>query len=466
MPTAIYWFRRALRLDDNHGLNAALERFGSVVPVFILDPAILSRPDTGKARVRFLFEGLAVLDADLRKRGGRLIVRHGDPLNVLPRLLAECDARAIYFADEHEPYGIQRDEAVRTTLEQQGIQVLTQEDHLLVSPDRIFSKTGSAYTQFTFYKKRWVDEKIPAPLPVPRHISVPEQIQSEPLPTPEPSWPRATVLGGEEEARKLLDRFLVEAAGDYDTGRDKPAQEGTSRLSAYLRFGMLSARRFYHELQALREKLPTTRHAGVDTVISELCWRDFFAQVLFHYPRAATGSFKVGLDTIAWQNEERLFEAWKQGRTGYPIVDAAMRQLQSESWMHNRARMIVASFLTKDLLIDWRWGEKHFMELLVDGDMAANNGGWQWAASTGTDAQPYFRIFNPTSQGEKFDPAGEYVKRWVPELAQVPANTIHTPWLLSTAERKRLGADTYPMPIVDHAVQREKALALFKAVRK
>ncbi|MGC4047649.1 MAG: deoxyribodipyrimidine photo-lyase [Armatimonas sp.] len=466
MPIAIYWFRRALRLDDNQGLSVALERYGSIVPVFVLDPAILSRPDTGKARVRFLFQGLAALDASLRERGGRLIIRHGDPIEVLPRLAAECGAKAVYYADEHEPHGMRRDEAVRAALEKQGVLVTTLEDHLLVSPDRLFTKAGSAYTKFTPYKKRWLEEKIPAPLPLPTRIPVPEGISTEPLPKPKANWPQATVRGGEAEARKLLDTFLVEAVKVYDTGREKPAHEGTSRLSAYLRFGMLSPRRFHYELNALREKLPVAERVGVDTVITELCWRDFFAQVLYHFPHAATGSFKAELDTIAWQNDERLFEAWKQGRTGYPIVDAAMRQLQSESWMHNRARMIVASFLTKDLLIDRRWGEKHFMELLVDGDMAANNGGWQWAASTGTDAQPYFRIFNPTSQGEKFDPEGAYVKRWVPELAQVPAKAIHTPWVLSPTERKSLGADAYPIPIVDHGVQREKALALFKAVRK
>jgi deoxyribodipyrimidine photo-lyase len=459
MSTALYWFRRALRLDDNAGLTEALKRFERVACVFILDPAILSRPDTGKARVRFLFEGLASLEADLRARGGRLIVRHGDPVEVLPRLAAECAASVVFHAREHEPHGKERDARVSRVIE-----TVVHEDHLLVSPDRVFTQAGAPYTVFSPYKRRWLEETIPAPLPAPERVPAPEGLFSEPLPTPDPSWPEATVSGGEGEARTLLNRFLSEAASVYDTGREAPATDGTSRLSAHLRFGMLSARRFYHKLQTVRAALPVTGRRGIDTVISELVWRDFYAQVLFHFPHAASGSFQRELDTIAWHNDERLFDAWKDGRTGYPIVDAAMRQLASESWMHNRARMIVASFLTKDLLIDWRWGESYFMQMLVDGDMAANNGGWQWAASTGTDAQPYFRIFNPTSQGEKFDPDGAYVKRWVPELARVPAKAIHAPWALATAERAYLCPE-YPTPIVDHALQREKALALYREAR-
>ncbi len=464
MSTAIYWFRRALRLDDNHGLLEALSHFEQVVPVFILDPAILTRPDTGKARVRFLFEGLSALDADLRTLGGRLILRHGDPTAVLPELIKECGATALFHAREHEPYGVLRDEAVRAALE---IEIISHEDHLLISPDQIFTKTGGVYTVFSPYKKNWLEQTtIPPALPAPERVRVPEGIFSEPLPLPEAHWPQATVFGGEHEARKLLDTFLESGARVYDTGRELPGVEGTSRLSAHLRFGMLSVRRFYHALREVRAALPATQRNGVSTVISELIWRDFYAQVLFHFPHAATGSFKRELDTIPWQNDPELFESWKAGRTGYPIVDAAMRQLQGEGWMHNRARMIVASFLTKDLLIDWRWGESYFMEMLVDGDMAANNGGWQWAASTGTDAQPYFRIFNPTSQGEKFDPDGAYVRRWVPELARVPAKAIHAPWTLSPAERSYLGADAYPAPVVEHSVQREKALALYKAARE
>jgi deoxyribodipyrimidine photo-lyase len=463
MSTAVYWFRRALRLDDNHGLCAALARFERVVPVFILDPAILTRSDTGKTRVRFLFEGLKVLDDDLRARGGRLIVRLGDPIDILPKLIRECGATALFHASEHEPHGILRDESVKAAL---NIEIVSHEDHLLIPPDQIFTKVGGVYTVFSPYKKNWLEQTtVAAALPAPERVVVPEAIFSEPLPMPEAHWPQATVLGGESEARKLLDTFLSSAATRYDTGRELPGVEGTSRLSAHLRFGMLSARRFYHTLRSVRASQPVTQRFGIDTVISELIWRDFYAQVLFHFPHAASGSFKRELDTIAWQNDPALFASWKAGRTGYPIVDAAMRQLQGEGWMHNRARMIVASFLTKDLLIDWRWGEQYFMEMLVDGDMAANNGGWQWAASTGTDAQPYFRIFNPTSQGEKFDPDGAYVKRWVPELARVPAKSIHAPWTLTPAERSYLGADAYPAPIVDHAVQREKALAMYKAVR-
>lgn len=265
----------------------------------------------------------------------------------------------------------------------------------------------------------------------------------------------------ESYARALLQRFAVRRIAHYDSGRDQMAQAGTSMLSPYIRFGILS-------IQACARVALSADGPGAAVWLSELAWRDFYTHIAAHFPHIRAGNYRRQYDALQWENDPRLFDAWCRGQTGYPVVDAAMRQLTSTGWMHNRARMIVASFLTKDLLIDWRWGERFFMQHLLDGDTPANNGGWQWAASTGTDAQPYFRIFNPSSQGQRFDPDGAYVKRFVPELARVPAQYIHTPWLLTPmlqhAYGVRLGVD-YPHPIVDHAAQRPKVMAMFAAAR-
>lgn len=465
MTTAIFWFRRDLRLDDHRGLCSALARFESVVPVFVLDPALLSRPDIAKARVRFLFEGLADLDAQLRARGGRLIVRSGDPAQVLPALARETGASVVFHADENEPHGRERDANVSRALQKIGVSVETHEDLFLVPPDAVKTQAGGVYTVFTPFFRTWSVQPIPPCLPNPPRFAVPPSLPSEPLPTADLTWPTACVRGGESEGERLLDRFLSGAAKSYIPGREQMAEAGTGGLSAYLKFGMLSPRRIRERVLSVRETSSPETWASLDGFVRQLAWRDFYGQILFHFPRCVTESFQPALNTVAWENDLALFDAWREGRTGYPVVDAAMRQLLAEGWMHNRARMIAASFLTKDLLVDWRWGERHFMNHLVDGDPANNNGGWQWAAGTGTDAQPYFRIFNPVSQGTKFDPDGDYVRRWVSELTKVPSEVIHEPWKLSPAERNVLGLN-YPAPIVDHAVRRERALAMYKAAKE
>lgn len=475
--TAIYWFRRALRLDDNRSLRSATHAARHVVPVFILDPKILTRPETGAARVRFLFESLAALDAELRQRGGRLILRQGEPVTVLEQLVEETGATLLSFADDYSPYSRERDNAVQLAMTNRGVTVETENDHLLIEPGEILSaSTSTPYTVYTPYKNRWFLYPVNDPVLPPERIPTPNSVQSEPLPTVPEQYgvlkqpgQNPQVIGGEIEGRRHLDDFLRRSVGirEYATERDRPGVEGTSRLSAYLRSGALSVRRVAHSVRKAREG-HAGQEAGFNTFLSELAWRDFYYQILWHFPHVATGAFKPMYDALQWENDEALFAAWCEGRTGYPIVDAAMRQLRNEAWMHNRARMIVASFLTKDLLIDWRLGERYFMQMLIDGDQAPNNGGWQWAAGTGTDAQPYFRIFNPTSQGEKFDPTGDYVRRYVPELAQVPTKVIHQPWLLSASEQEFVGCvlgRDYPHPIVDHRVQREKALALYRRVR-
>ena len=473
---ALYWFRRSLRLDDNRALTEAIASAAQVVPVFILDPAILTSASTGPARTRFLFEALADVDASLRQRGSRLIVRHGKPLEELERLAQETGATALHFGREYSPYGRKRDEVVTKALEKRGVAVQSFGDHLLTEPEDIRTKTGGTYTVFTPYKRVWFEQPIDTPLPAPERISTPPRLHREDLPKLPAKLGVAGALdqnprvkGSEAEAAKWLDAFLQNCAGDYDTARDYPAQEGTSRLSAYLKFGVISPRRVFAHVQERRKSLGLEKKSGLDTWLTELAWRDFYYQILFHFPHVVGGAFRPVYNNVSWENDETLFQAWCEGRTGYPFVDAAQRQLNSEAWMHNRARMVTASFLTKDLLCDWRWGEKYFMQKLVDGDLASNNGGWQWAAGTGTDAQPFFRIFNPVSQGEKFDPDGEYVKRWIPELKRVPAKYVHRPWELSPAEQEAVGCvlgRDYPKPIVDHKVQREKALALYRFAEK
>lgn len=461
--TAIYWFRRCLRLDDNQGLRAALDAAQQIVPVFILDDAILSLPDTGKARVAFLFEALANLDAELRKRGGRLIIRRGKPVQELERLIEETKATGLYFGRDYEPYSRERDGAVTKAMQKRSVAVETFSDHLLTEPGDIFTKAGTPYTVFTPFKRVWLERAMAKPMDAPERVLVPDALHSEPLPTPPDSGQSPLVKGTAADADKRLSDFVNACLGGYAIDRDFPALEGTSRLSAHLRAGTISPRRVAAAVRPFRAD--AKRAGGTEIFLSELAWRDFYYQILWHFPHVADGAFKKSYNGVQWDNNGEFFAAWREGRTGYPIVDAAMRQLQQEAWMHNRTRMITASFLTKDLLCDWRLGEAFFMQKLVDGDLAPNNGGWQWAASTGTDAQPYFRIFNPSSQGEKFDPEGAYVKRWLPELKRIPAKFIHKPWELSAAEQEavgcRLGRD-YPTPIVDHKIQRERALELYR----
>ena len=342
------------------------------------------------------------------------------------------------------------------------------------SRTRFCPRRGRSIPSSGPYKREWFSRPADGPLPVPRHVPTPPEAKGEALPTAADlkfSTGQTFASGGEDAAQDLLHAFLKGKIGGYDVGRDILAEDRTSLLSRHLHLGTMSARFVVDAVRRAGKDKPSGgtpgEHApepGHSTFLSEIAWHDFYLQILHHFPHVATGAFRPQFNALEWENDERLFAAWKEGRTGYPIVDAAMRQMNSEAWMHNRGRMVVASFLTKDLLIDWRWGEKYFMRQLVDGDQAANNGGWQWAAGTGTDAQPFFRIFNPTSQGEKFDPDGVYVKRWVPELARVPVKSIHAPWKLTAAEREHLGCSEYPAPIVDHAARRQRALAMYGKV--
>ncbi|OYT73889.1 MAG: deoxyribodipyrimidine photolyase [Chloracidobacterium sp. CP2_5A] len=458
----IHWFRRDLRLDDNTALLAAHAATKAIVPVFIFDDAILRRPDTGANRVAFLLASLRDLDERLRARGGRLILRRGRPEEALAQLVAETEAAAVHFNLDVEPFALARD--ARVTARLAGLcAVAGFEDGGLTAPTAIKTKSGTPYTVFTPYKNAVLAQAIPRPRPAPDAIQTPSNISSDPLPTLAAlGFTTAATLppGGESAAQARLSDFIQAGLGRYATERDALAKDGTSGLSPYLRFGCLSPRRV---CWAARDAFPEGA-PDAEAWIAELIWRDFYRQILFHFPYVETGAFKRAFDELAWENNEEWLDRWRNGRTGFPIVDAAMRQLLTTGWMHNRARMIVASFLTKDLLIDWRRGERHFMTHLVDGDLAANNGGWQWAASTGTDAQPYFRIFNPTAQGKKFDPTGAYIRRYVPELRAVPERWIHEPARMPPDAQRAFRCvigDDYPAPIADHARQRAKALALF-----
>ncbi|MCS6845921.1 MAG: DNA photolyase family protein [Caldilineales bacterium] len=471
MATAIWWVRRDLRLSDNQALSRALAAADQVVPVFVLDPALLSSPYVGEKRLAFLFDGLRSLDADLRRCGSRLIVRRGRPMEALRQLVAETGAQAIFAEADVTPYARRRDEAVRAELPLKLTPGLT-----VHRPSQVVKEDGAPYTVFTPFSKRWLSLPLPTAddlLPAPERIVTPAALESLPIPDA-PALPAAVPFpAGEAEAQRRLAAFTQGPSAPitrYREDRNRPDLEGTSRLSPYLRFGMVSARQATVAARAARQAARTADACyGADSWLSELIWREFYVSILYHFPYVRTGSFQRQYDRIPWINDPEDFAAWCEGRTGYPIVDAAMRQLVQTGWMHNRCRMIVASFLVKDLLVDWRWGERFFMQHLVDGDPASNNGGWQWTAGVGTDAAPYFRVFNPVMQGEKFDPNGDYVRRWVPELGRVPTKYIHAPWTMPLAEQRRAGClvgQDYPAPIVDHGQARERTLAAYAQARR
>lgn len=445
MTTALFWFRRDLRLADNTALHHALRDHGAVVPVFVFDPAILASPDVGARRVATIIACLESLDKNLRHLGGRLIVRRGEPLAQLRALAGETGAKALYWNTDYESYARKRDARVADWAQSAGLAVHTFDDQCLHAPGTVLKKDGTPYTVFTPFSRAWLEKPSPRPLPRPKAVSVPATAKSDPLPSPdELKHPVDIPLppAGERAALDTLKAFIKNHVGAYKSQRDLPALDATSRLSPHLRFGTISARTVLAAAEQARAD-KAGPPAEINIFINELIWRDFYKHILHHFPHVETGSFRPEYDAIQWPNDKSLFQAWCEGRTGYPIVDAAMRQLNQTGWMHNRLRMITASFLTKDLLVDWRWGERYFMKQLLDGDLAANNGGWQWAAGTGTDAQPYFRIFNPASQTEKFDPEERFIRQYVPEL-DTPA---------------------YPRPVVSHAAQRVKALALYKTAR-
>ncbi|MEI6233599.1 MAG: deoxyribodipyrimidine photo-lyase [Planctomycetota bacterium] len=459
----LFWFRHDLRLADNTGFFAAC-RAGDVVPCVILDDAFLKNPNIGPNRCALFVRAVASLAADLKKHGSRLILRHGKPEIEIPRLLKDAQAHSVFCNRDYEPYAVARDQRISAALAEIGSPLKTFKDLVIFERGEIRTQTGGLYTVYTPFKKTWLLQPLyPSVLPFPEKIIFPNDLKdlhSAPFDfnsiRPESDVPVVT----ESSALTLLKKFLAEPIFTYAETRDLPAVEGTSRLSPHLKFGTISPRTVFAKATQILNAAKSASHKNsIATFISELVWRDFFFQIMAEHPRVATNSFRAEYDTIKWENSPKLLEAWKAGRTGYPIVDAGMRQLAQTGWMHNRVRMIVGSFLCKDLLIDWREGERHFARLLIDGEPAVNNGNWQWVAGTGTDAQPYFRIFNPVSQSERFDPSGTYIRRWVPELTHVLNDSIHSPW------DAPLMCPDYPARIIDHAERRIRAVELYKAAR-
>ena len=471
MKTAIWWIRRDHRLTDNQALAAALKRADQVIPAFILDPVLLNAPDAGEKRVAFMFGSLRQLDASLRARGSGLIVRHGDPVQELQALVDEAGAEAVFAEEDYWPYGQTRDVRAAAALPLNLVGGLT-----VHPPAAVRKADGDPYTVFTPFSRAW--KALPLPearmvLAAPERMPALPDLDSLSIPV-EPALPDSVPFSpGEAEAWRRLQGFVDwddPVVHDYGQARNRLDQDGTSQLSPYLRFGLLSARQAVVSALSVIDAAPDAQaRKGAETWLNELIWREFYMAILYYFPDVLEQSFRSNLREIAWENDKDAFAAWCAGRTGYPVVDAAMRQLVETGWMHNRARMIVASFLVKDLLIDWRWGERFFMQHLVDGDPAANNGGWQWTAGTGTDAAPYFRIFNPILQSKKHDPAGVYIRRWLPELARVPDQYIHEPWTMPDEVQQQAGCfigQDYPAPIVDHAWARERTLAAFSLAKE
>jgi deoxyribodipyrimidine photo-lyase len=468
----LVWLRRDLRLDDQAALFHALASSKAVHVAFVFDTDILdalaSRTDR---RVEFLHGSVAALKHGLEALGTTLHVLHGPAWQRVPELARAIEAQAVYCNRDYEPAAMERDRAVAQALASQGIAFRASKDQVIFEQDEVLTQAGRPFGVFTPYKQAWL-KKLDAfylkPYPVQAHLG--RLAKAPPAAMPglaEIGFQRTNLqeLGvepGQAGARRLFEDFLDRIQRYRDT-RDYPAVKGPSYLSVHLRFGTISIRELAAAAQGIGGE-------GAETWLSELIWREFYQQLLWHHPRLAAGHcYKAEYDAIPWPNPRGHFEAWREARTGYPLVDAAMRQINQSGYMHNRLRMVAASFLVKDLLVDWRQGERYFADQLIDFDLASNSGGWQWAASVGCDAQPWFRIFNPVTQSERFDPQGKFIRRYLPELARVPDRFIHAPWTMPTKVQQEcavmIGRD-YPAPIVEHKIQREKALALFRATTK
>jgi deoxyribodipyrimidine photo-lyase len=466
VKTVIHWFRRDLRVSDNIALSEAARRAEQVVLVFIFEDAFRTGPDVGAARLAFLIQSVETLRKNLCELGHELIVRCGKSDELLPALCRESGAQAVFANKCYEPYTQRRDERVTTALLAAGFGFELFKDAVVWEEAELLTRQGRPYTVFTPYSKTWKSKPVPAPRPrLRRANSNGAAIKSDVLPASSEEFgcPLSQTVppGGERAGMELLRKFLAGPVYDYGGNRNFPAIDGTSNLSPHLRAGTIGIRTILEELKKARARATPSQQPGCDVFLNELIWREFYTQVLHNFPHVTKGAFRPEFDRLQWADNREHFAVWCDGRTGYPIVDAAMRCLNATGTMHNRLRMIVAMFLTKDLLIHWQWGERYFMRQLVDGDMAANNGGWQWSAGTGTDAAPYFRIFNPVSQGEKFDPDGVFVRRWVPELAGFPNDIIHQPW----ENPLLLAKSKYPDRIVLHEDQRVKCLQMFKAAK-
>jgi deoxyribodipyrimidine photo-lyase len=421
--TVLFWFRRDLRLEDNAGLYHALQKEKDVLPIFIFDSVILSKlEDPNDARVDFIYRSLLQLKAELEELNSTLIILQGDPIEIFKSVRA----KAVYSNHDFEPYARQRDESVSKILKKNGSQLITFKDHVIFEKDEVMKDDGGPYTIFTPYSKKWkatLSKYYLKSYPVEKYCSRLRRILPVHVPTLEDISFRASTI---QFPPRVIKTSIIQ---HYHETRDYPAIHGTTRLSVHLRFGTVSVRKLAQ--LAVRKN---------EIWLNELIWRDFYAMILWHFPHVTSQAFKPAYDKIPWRNDEQHFQAWCEGKTGYPIVDAGMRELNVTGFMHNRLRMITASFLVKHLLIDWRWGETYFAKKLLDFDLASNNGGWQWVAGSGCDAAPYFRVFSPTLQEQKFDPERKYIRKWVPEVEN----------------------GDYVRPIVDHKVAREHAIRIYR----
>jgi deoxyribodipyrimidine photo-lyase len=482
MPSrAVVWFRRDLRVADHPALLAALDAADQVVPVFVVDRTLLDGRPSGPNRRAFLHGALQALARDLEALGGRLLVREGDPVQVIPALAREAAADAVYCSQEFTPYARRRDAAVERALRADGRPLHARQGVYLSDFDELRKADGDPFRIYSPFARAAKAAAWDDPLPPPARVPSPEELGPGLWTTGSTPLPAGFDLDGAVEitppdpaaALERLRWFVANRVDGYGRSRNFMATDGTSRLSPYLRFGLVSPRQVAAAITrqpaaggGRRRTAEHPRRAGDrETFINELLWRDFYGYVLYHQPGSAWAHMRPAFAGFQFEDDPDGLAAWQQGRTGYPLVDAGMRQLTGQGWVHNRARMVVASFLTKHLLVDWREGARFFLQHLMDGDLPSNNGGWQWVAGTGTDAAPYYRIFNPVTQAEKFDPEGDYIRRWVPELAKLPASAIFAPWQAAAPDLEaagvRLGSD-YPHPVVDHKPARDRALARFQ----
>lgn len=468
--SSLCWFRRDLRGEDHAALYAALKASERVFCTFIFDTDILDKlPDRRDRRVEFIWASVVELRRELETLGGGLVVLHGAARSEIPRLALELGVEAVFANHDYDPAAIARDEEVANALARAGIAWLTRKDHVVFERNEVLTQAGRPYTVFTPYKNAWLKKLEPFFLkgyPVGKYRSrlAPARVQRMPgladIGFEKTNLAELGIATGVSGAQRLFAEFR-RRMDRYHERRDFPALKGPSYLSVHLRFGTISVR-------AAARGAWLARSRGAAAWLNELIWRDFYHMILHHFPQVVEHAFRPEFNSLAFPNDEKLFRAWCEARTGYPLIDAAMRQINETGYMHNRLRMVTASFLVKDLLIDWRWGERYFAEHLIDFDLAANNGGWQWAASTGCDAQPYFRIFNPVTQSQKFDPDGKFIRRYLPGLAGCDNRKIHAPWLMTHEEQRKAGVvigRDYPAPIVEHDEQRKRALALYRRAR-
>lgn len=466
MSASIAWFRNDLRLADNPALIASLGSGRAVLPVYVLDEETEGVRAPGAASRWWLHHSLLALDASLRTLGSRLILRRGPAERVIEELAAECGAEAIYWNRVYDQGSRERDARLKQSFTRRGVVAESLKANLLFEPWEVTTQGGEPFKAFAPFWRACRNLASPATaLPAPRNLPAPptwprsDKVSDWKLLPTAPDWAsgmRASWTPGEAAAARRLAGFLDDALQRYRQARDLPAIDGTSRLSPHLAFGEISPRQIW------RAATGRGHAAAVEKFLAELGWREFSYNLLFHFGDLAQRNFRPEFDVFPWEEAGDALDAWRRGRTGYPIVDAGMRELWTTGWMHNRVRMIAASFLTKDLLVDWRTGERWFWDTLVDADPANNAAGWQWVAGTGADAAPYLRVFNPVLQGEKFDPNGDYVRRWVPELASLPSDTIHRPWTAA----QPLPPEIYPARLVDHAAARERALGAFRVLKR